>query len=51
MQDRESVVEMFHCLNIIVNELRALGFKVDVEDFSHKMSSRLKIIVTIFLED
>ena len=36
MKDDESVPEMFHRLNMIVNELRALGHKVDDEDFSHK---------------
>jgi hypothetical protein len=37
MKDDESVPKMFHRLNMIVNELRALGHKVDDEDFSHKL--------------
>jgi len=32
----ESVLETFHRLNAIVNELRNLGHKVDGDDFSHR---------------
>lgn len=35
VQEDESVLEMFHRLNIIVNELRNLCHMVNDEDFSH----------------
>ena len=34
MLDEKSVVQMFHRLNVIVNELRELGNNVDDEDLS-----------------
>jgi hypothetical protein len=53
MKDDESVPKMFHRLNMIVNELRALGHKVYDEDFSHKflrcLPSRFDTLVTIIV--
>ena len=36
MKDDESVPEMFHKLQVLVNDLKALGEKVEDKDFSHK---------------
>ena len=35
MED-ESVPKMFHKLQVVVNDLKALGEKVEDKDFSHK---------------
>jgi hypothetical protein len=49
----ENVSEMFHRLNVIVNELRNLGDKVDDEDFSHRflrcLPPRFDTLVTIIM--
>lgn len=51
MQEDESVHEMFHMLNIIVNELENLGHNVDNEDLSHRflrcLPPRFDNLVTI----
>ena len=51
IKDDESVPKMFHRLNMIVTELRALGHKVYDEDFSHKflrcLPPRFDTLVTI----
>jgi len=53
MKDDKSAPKMFHRLNMIVYELRALGHKVDNEDFSHKflrcLPSRFDTSVTIIV--
>ena len=36
MKEDESVSDMFHRLEVLVNDLKALGEKVDDKDFSHK---------------
>ena len=36
MKDDESVTEMFHRLQVLVNDLKALGEEVKDKDFSHK---------------
>ena len=36
MKEDESVPEMFHRLQVIVNDLKALGEKVEDKNFSHK---------------
>ena len=36
MED-ESLLEMFHRLQVLVNDLKALGEKVDDKNFSHKI--------------
>ena len=39
MKDDESVPEMFHRLQVLVNDLKALGEEVKDKDFSHKATS------------
>ena len=36
MQENESIPEMFHRLQVIINDLKRLGEKVEDKDFSHK---------------
>ena len=36
MKDDESILEMFHRLQVIVNDLKALGEKIKDEDISHR---------------
>ena len=36
MKEDESVPEMFHRLQVLVNDLKALGEEVKDKDFSHK---------------
>jgi hypothetical protein len=51
MKDDESILEMFHRLQLIVNDLKSLGEKVKDEDFSHKfltcLPKKFKILRTI----
>ena len=35
MKDNESILEMFHRLQVIVNDLKALGEKINNDDVSH----------------
>jgi hypothetical protein len=53
MLEDESVPEMFHRFNAIVNELRNLGHKIDGDDFSHRflicLPSRFDTFVTIIV--
>ena len=53
MKKDESVSEMFHRLQVLVNYLKALGEKVEDKDFSHKflrcLPSRFGILVTILV--
>ena len=53
MED-ESVLEMFHRLQVLVNDLKALGEEVKDMDFSHKflrcLSSRFGTLVTILVK-
>ncbi|XP_066342833.1 uncharacterized protein [Miscanthus floridulus] len=55
MQDNESIPDMFHQLQIIVNDLKSLGEKVEDKDFSHKflrcLPSRFDTLVTILVRD
>ena len=52
MED-ESVPEMFHMLQVLVNNLKALGEEVKDKDFSHKflrcLPSRFGTLVTILV--
>ena len=52
MED-ESVPEMFHRLQVIVNDLKALGEKVEDKDFSHKflrcLTARFGMLVTLLV--
>ena len=36
MKDDESITEMFHGMQVIVNDLKSLGEKVQDDDFSHR---------------
>ena len=36
MKDNESILEMFHRMQVIVNDLKNLGEKVQDDDFSHQ---------------
>jgi hypothetical protein len=51
MEDDESVPEMFHWLQVLVNDLKALGEEVKDKDFSHMflrcLPSRFGTLVTI----
>jgi hypothetical protein len=53
MQEDDNVPKMFHRLNVIVNELRNLGHKVDYEDFSYRflrcLPPRFDTLVTIIV--
>ena len=53
MKEDESVPEMLHRLQVLVNDLKALGEKVEDKDFSHKflrcLSSRFDTLVTILV--
>ena len=53
MKEDESVPEMFHRLQVLVNDLKALGEKVEDKDFSHKflrcLPSRFGTLVTILV--
>jgi hypothetical protein len=51
MKDDESIPEMFHRLQVIINDLKGLGEKVKDEDFSQKflmcLPKRFKTLRTI----
>ena len=51
MKEDESVPEMFHRLQVVVNDVKALGEEVKDKDFSHKflrcLPSRFGTLVTI----
>ena len=53
MKEDESVPEMFHRLQVLVNDLKALGEEVKDKDFSHKflrcLPSRFSTLVTILV--
>ena len=53
MKEDESVPEMFHRLQVLVNNLKALGEEVKDKDFSHKflrcLPSRFGTLVTILV--
>jgi heme oxygenase len=36
MKDDESILKMFHRLQVIVNDLKALGEKINDDDVSHR---------------
>ena len=52
-KEDESVSEMFHRLQVLVNDLKALGEKVEDKDFSHIflrcLPSRFGTLVTILV--
>ena len=53
MIEDESVPEMFHRLQVLVNDLKALGGEVKDKDFSHKflrcLPSRFGMLVTVLV--
>ena len=53
MKEDESVQEMFHRLQVLVNDIKALGEEVKDKDFSHKflrcLPSSFGILVTILV--
>jgi hypothetical protein len=55
MKEDETVPEMFYRLQIIVNNLKSLGEKVEDKDFSHRflrcLPSRFDTLVTILVRD
>ena len=53
MKEDESVPEMFHRLQVLVNDLKALGEKVEDKDFSYKflkcLPARFGMLVTLLV--
>ena len=53
MKEDESVPDMFHWMEVIVNDLKALGEKIEDKEFSNKflrcLPSRFGILVTILV--
>ena len=53
MKDDESVLEMFHRLQVLVNDLKTFGEEVKYKDFSHKflrcLPSRFGMLVTLLV--
>ena len=53
MKEDESVSHMFHRMEVLVNDLKALGEKVEEKDFSHKflkcLSARFGMLVTLLV--
>ena len=53
MKEDESVSKMFHRLQVLVNDLKALGEKVEDKDFSHKflrcLPTRFGMLVTLLV--
>ena len=53
MKEDESVPDMFHWMEVLVNDLKALGEKVEDNDFSHKflrcLPTRFGMLVTLLV--
>jgi hypothetical protein len=53
MKEDESVPDMFHRMEVLVNDLKALGEKVEDNDFSHKflrcLPARFGMLVTLLV--
>jgi hypothetical protein len=53
MKEDESVMNMFHRMEVLVNDLKALGEKVEDNDFSHKflrcLPTRFDMLVTLLV--
>ena len=51
MKEDESVLDMFHWMEVLVNDLKALGEKIEDKDFSHKflrcLPARFGMLVTL----
>ena len=53
MKEDESVPDMFHRMEVIVNDLKALGEKIEDKDFFHKflkcLPARFVMLVTLLV--
>ena len=53
MKEDESVPDMFYLMNVLVNDFKALGEKVEDKDFSHKflrcLPARFSMLVTLLV--
>ena len=53
MKEDESVPDMFHQMEVIVNDLKALGEKMEDKDFSHKflrfLPARFGMLITLLV--
>ena len=53
MKEDESVLNMFHRMEVLINDLKALGKKVEDKDFSHKflrcLLVRFGMLVTLLV--
>jgi hypothetical protein len=53
MKEGESVLDMFHWMEVLVNDLKALGGKVEDKNFSHKflrcLPARFGMLVTLLV--
>ena len=53
MKEDESVLNMFHRMEVLVNDLKALGEEVKDKDFSHRflrcLPSRFGMLVTLLV--
>jgi glucan phosphorylase len=53
MKEDESVPDMFHWMEVLVNDLKALGEKVEDKDFSHKflrcLPAKFGMLVTLLV--
>jgi hypothetical protein len=53
IKEDESVMDMFHRMEVLVNYLKALGEKVEDKDFSHKflkiLPARFGMLVTLLV--
>ena len=53
MKEDETVPDMFHWMEVLVNDLKALGEKVEDKDFSHKflrcLPIRFDMLVTLLV--
>ena len=53
MMEDETVPDMFHQMEVLVNDLKALGEKVEDKDFSHKflrcLPTRFGMLVTLLV--
>jgi hypothetical protein len=55
MKEEETILEMFHRLQVIVNDLKSLGHKTQDQDFCHKfllsLPRRFKILIMMLQRD
>jgi hypothetical protein len=55
MKEEETILEMFHRLQVIVNDLKSLGHKTQDQDFCHKfllsLPKRFKMLIMMLQKD